>query len=326
MSPNNHADREILISRLLNAPRELVWNTFTNPEHIGQWWGPDGFTTTTEVMDVRPGGIWKHVMHGPDGTDYPNYSVFTEVTRPERIVFRHGDHADNVDQFTATWTFTEENGQTRVTIRMLFPTADARNMVVRQYGAIQGGHQTLARLGAHLADSNTPMEATGSKDFVISRVLKAPRSLVYAAFTEQEHMARWWGPAGCQLFGTSMELRPGGSYHFGMRMPGGFTMWGKFAYQHIVPAEKLIFLHSFADEAGNLARNPMDPDWPLELSSTFSFEDHAEGCLLTIRWALLDNATEKEIATFNAAHADMNQGWAGTIDKLDIYLSEMQAG
>ena len=83
------ADREIVVSRVFDAPRELVWEAWTNPKHVANWWGPTGFSTTIEKMDVRPGGEWKHVMHGPDGTDYPNHSVFIEVVKPERIVYSH---------------------------------------------------------------------------------------------------------------------------------------------------------------------------------------------------------------------------------------------
>src|ERR1700736_566480 len=84
------SDREIVITRSFDAPRELAWEAMTNPKHVVNWWGPRGFTTTIQEMDVRPGGIWQHVMHGPDGTDYPNRSVFKEVVKPERLVFVHG--------------------------------------------------------------------------------------------------------------------------------------------------------------------------------------------------------------------------------------------
>jgi uncharacterized protein YndB with AHSA1/START domain len=141
--------REIIISRVFDAPRDLVWDAMTNPEHIVHWWGPNGFTTTIEVMDVRPGGAWRHVMHGPDGTDYPNDSVFTMVVKPERIGFRtSGGRAGSPGiSFEATWTFEElGNGRTRTTIYMIFPTAEAREIVVKEYGAIEGGQQTLGRL------------------------------------------------------------------------------------------------------------------------------------------------------------------------------------
>ncbi len=151
------ADREIVIARVFDAPRELVWRAWTDPQHVVNWWGPTGFTTTIEKMDVRPGGVWKHVMHAPDGTDYPNSSVFREVVKPERIVFSHGGGKEGGPgvHFTATWTFEALAGnQTRVTIRMVFDSAADRDVVVREYGAIEGGKQTLGRLADYLTRMN----------------------------------------------------------------------------------------------------------------------------------------------------------------------------
>ena len=152
--PVDTSDREIVITRVFDAPRELVWEAWTNPEHVVKWWGPRGFTTTIEEMNVRPGGVWKHVMHGPDGTDYPNKSIFTEVVKPERIVYTHGGGKKGGPgaQFVATWTFDAlEDGKSRLTVRMVFPSAADRDTVVKEYGAIEGGKQTLERLGEQLA-------------------------------------------------------------------------------------------------------------------------------------------------------------------------------
>jgi uncharacterized protein YndB with AHSA1/START domain len=146
-------DREIVITRVFDAPRDLVWQAMTDPRHVIHWWGPRGFSTTIEEMDVRPGGVWKHVMHGPDGADYPNKSVFTEVVKPERLVFAQGGGRRGAPgaHFTATWTFdVVTSGQTKVTIRMVFPSAADRDRIVKEYGAIEGGNQTLARLAEHL--------------------------------------------------------------------------------------------------------------------------------------------------------------------------------
>lgn len=146
-------DREIVITRIVNAPRELVWEAMTNPQHVVQWWGPTGFTTTIEKMDVRVGGVWKHVMHGPDGTDYPNKSTFAEILKPERIVYSHGGGRKGGPgvQFEATWSFETMGSKTKVTIHMVFPSTEARDLVVREYGAIEGGNQTLGRLEEFLA-------------------------------------------------------------------------------------------------------------------------------------------------------------------------------
>jgi uncharacterized protein YndB with AHSA1/START domain len=148
-----NADREIFLSRDFSAPRELVWEAWTNPEHVVHWWGPRGFTTTVEKMDVRPGGVWKHVMHGPDGANYPNKSVFKEVVKPERIVFSHGGGREGGPgaHFVASWTFDEiDQNQTRVSLRLVFPSAEDRDVVIKEFGAIEGGKQTLERLAEHL--------------------------------------------------------------------------------------------------------------------------------------------------------------------------------
>ncbi|HTV40214.1 MAG TPA: SRPBCC domain-containing protein [Candidatus Sulfotelmatobacter sp.] len=142
-------DREIFISREFNAPRELLWEAMTNPKHVVNWWGPQGFTTTIETMDFRVGGDWIHVMRGPDGVEYPNHSVFKEIVKPEKIVYSNGGgkKGGRGVQFVSTWTFEDlAKNKTRVSIRMVFPTADDRDFVVREHKAIEGGKQTLGRL------------------------------------------------------------------------------------------------------------------------------------------------------------------------------------
>ena len=149
-------DRQIVTTRVLNAPRELVFKMWTDPEPIVQWWGPKGFTTTTYSMDVRPGGVWRFVMHGPDGTDYQNQITYLEIVKPERLVYKHGGGEDvEPVNFETTVTFEEQGGKTRLTMRALFPSAQAREHVVKKYGAIEGASQTMDRLEQHLA-KNAP--------------------------------------------------------------------------------------------------------------------------------------------------------------------------
>lgn len=151
------ADREIVITRLLDAPRELAFSAWTDPEKVVNWWGPNGFTTTIERMDVRPGGVWKYVMHGPDGVDYPNKTVYEEIVPPERLVYTHsgGDPVpgERAVQFRSTVTFVQQGGQTKITLQMVFKTPDDRQYVVEKYGAIEGGVQHLARLNEFLLGS-----------------------------------------------------------------------------------------------------------------------------------------------------------------------------
>ena len=145
-------DREIYIARDFDAPRELLWDAMTKPEHVVNWWGPVGFTTTIEKMDFRVGGTWKHVMRGPDGAEYPNKSVFKEIVKPEKIVYSHGGAKKGGPsvRFVSTWSFEElENKKTRVSIRMIFPKTAERDFVVKEFGAIEGGKQTLGRLAEY---------------------------------------------------------------------------------------------------------------------------------------------------------------------------------
>ncbi len=151
---NNSADtsdREIKTTRVFAAPRELVFRMWTEPEHVARWWGPNGFTNTIQRMDVRPGGVWQFVMHGPDGTDYQNLVRFIEVVEPERLVYMHGSDLDP-DQFHVTVLFEKEGeNNTRLSMRSVFRTSAERDEKVEKIGAIEGMRQTLDRLGAYLS-------------------------------------------------------------------------------------------------------------------------------------------------------------------------------
>ena len=164
-------------------------------------------------------------------------------------------------------------------------------------------------------------ERNNLEEFVISRVFDAPRELVWKAFTEPQRMKEWWGPTGVTITKSEMDLRPGGSYHYAMRTPDGNTMWGKFVYREITPPSRMVLVSSFSDETGGVTRHPMAPTWPLEMLSTFSFEEEGGKTRFTVRWSPL-NASEEERATFVAGHASMQQGWGGTLDKLAAYLAK----
>jgi uncharacterized protein YndB with AHSA1/START domain len=162
--------------------------------------------------------------------------------------------------------------------------------------------------------------ATKSADFVISRVFDAPRELVWKAFTEPERMQHWWGPKGVTVVAAKMDFRVGGTFHYGMRVPDGGVMWGKFVYREIAPPERMVWVNSFSDEAGGMTRHPLSPTWPLEMLTVVTFDEEPGGkTKLTIRWSPL-NATAEEQQTFDAGHDSMRKGWGGTLDQLTVYL------
>jgi len=142
------ADREIGTTRVVNAPRPLVWSAWTDTKHIEQWWGPNGFTTTTREFNLSPGGKWLFTMHGPDGTDYRNDVTLTAVTEPELIEYDHGPSP----VFHVSVRFEEDGlDRTKLSMRMLFPTKSERDRTVEKFGAIEGQLQTLNRLEEYLA-------------------------------------------------------------------------------------------------------------------------------------------------------------------------------
>ena len=146
-SISNTEDREIKISRLLNAPIELVWHVWTNPDHIKNWWGPNGFSNTISKMEVKPGGEWNLIMHGPDGVDYVNKSVFTEVIKFKKLVYEHLSHP----KFVATIEFESFDNQTELNWHMLFESKDQFIQVVKTFKADEGLKQNIDKLQNYLS-------------------------------------------------------------------------------------------------------------------------------------------------------------------------------
>src|SRR5690348_15215650 len=143
-------DREIVIFRVIDAPRELVFEAFTEVRHLSRWWGPEGFTTTTRAFEFCVGGAWDFVMHGPDGTDYQEWISWIAIDPPERIELRHGEFRDDPNAFESVLTFAGDGSGTRLEMRTVFPTKERRDEAVEKYHAVEGGQQTLANLAAYL--------------------------------------------------------------------------------------------------------------------------------------------------------------------------------
>jgi len=146
------ADREIVISLVIDAPRELVFEAFTEVRHVSRWWGPKGFTTTTRSFEFRVGGVWDFVMHAPDGTDYAEWITWTEILQPERIALLHGEYRDDPNAFESVLVFEAVGVATRIEMRTVFPTKELRDEAVEKYHAIEGGEQTLSNLATYVTE------------------------------------------------------------------------------------------------------------------------------------------------------------------------------
>jgi uncharacterized protein YndB with AHSA1/START domain len=159
------------------------------------------------------------------------------------------------------------------------------------------------------------------KPFEISRLYDAPRGKVWQAWTEPARLKHWWGPRGFSVHTCKVDLRPGGTFLYGMKAPDGADMWGKFVYREIKAPEKLVFIVSFSDAQGGVTRHPMSPNWPRFVLSTVEFSEESGKTRVKVSW-IPHEATETERNTFDQARDSMKQGWGGTLDQLEAYLGK----
>lgn len=148
-------DRQIVMSRIIDAPRDVVFEAFTEVRHLSQWWGPDGFTTTTHSFEFRVGGVWEFVMHGPDGIDYPNWIMWRTIDRPKLITLLHGNSEDDPDAFESILTFKARGDATEIVMRNIFRTKQLRDQAAEEYRAIERGQQTLGRLAKYVTGNTS---------------------------------------------------------------------------------------------------------------------------------------------------------------------------
>ena len=208
------ADREIVIARVISAPRELVFEAFTEVRHLSRWWGPEGFTTTTRAFEFRVGGEWDFVMHGPDGTDYQEWICWTEIAPPERIALRHGESRGDPNAFSSVLTFASDGAATRIEMRTVFPTKELHDEAVEKYHAIEGGQQTLSNLAAYVTEIARSGERglmAGKVFFSVSMSLDgfiAPESLGDLMGQQWMELQQWIFPL--RFFRENLKLGEGG--------------------------------------------------------------------------------------------------------------------
>jgi uncharacterized protein YndB with AHSA1/START domain len=157
--------------------------------------------------------------------------------------------------------------------------------------------------------------------FTITRVVDAPRDKVWRAWTEVEHLRQWWGPKGFAVTHCKVDLRPGGLMHYCLRTPDGNEMWGKFVFREIAKPERLVWINSFSDKEGGTTVHPMSADWPREMHTKVTFEDLGGKTRVTVQWTPVDASSEIERKTFEQGRDSMKQGWSGTFEQLESYLS-----
>ncbi len=307
---------EIYITRIYDAPVKAVWDAWTDPKQVAQWWGPRGFTITTHSKDLRAGGSWSYTMHGPDGVDYPNTTKYLEVDKHQRLVYDHGGHADRPPLFRVTVLFTESKGKTKMEMTMALATAEAATET-KKFIKKAGGDSTWDRLAEYLGK-----EATGEEQFFINRTFNAPIDVLFDMWTDPKHVAKWTPPTGATMEFLEVDIRSGGNSFYKMDWAGGSSMYGKVQYLEVTKPSRLVYTQQFCDEKGNVSRHPMAPTWPETMLTTITLTEEGPNLTrATVKWETHGKVTPEELATFVAAKAGMTGGWTGSFDKLDELLA-----
>lgn len=301
----------ISLTRVYDAPLQAVWDAWTIPEEVAQWWGPRGFTLTNHSRDLRTGGHWHYTMHGPDGTDYENTTQYLEVVPQQRMVYDHGGHKDRPPLFRVTALFTERNGRTQLDMSMAFATPE---VAVEMRGFIKkaGGEATWDRLAEYLGK-----RISGTEQFFISRSFDTPIERMYEMWTDPEHLAQWMPPTGATMQFLRKEPRIGGTSFYVMTAANGMVMHGRVTYLALEKPDRIVYAQQFCDEKEQVIRPPFFSNWPQSMLTTVELvAEDTDRTRVTVRWEPQD-ATPADIAEFIKQRGGMTMGWTGSFDKLE---------
>lgn len=310
---------ELRITRLYEAPVKTVWEAWTDPLQVAQWWGPRGFTLTTHSKDLRPGGSWVYTMHGPDGTDYPNKTIYHEVEEYSRLVYDHGGNDDRPPMFRVTVNFSGSKGKTKMDMTMTLPTIEAAEEA-RKFIKKAGGDSTWDRLAEYLEKDSAQKEI-----FVINRSFDVPMELMYKMWTDPEHLSKWLPPTGFKMTFLKADIKPGGRTFYLMNNGEGLKMYGRAEYLEIRSPDRMVYTQQFCDENENISRHPLAPIWPETMLTTVTLsEEGPDKTRVTVRWECYGKTTSQELAIFIQSKPGMTQGWTGSFDKLEDYLENIR--
>lgn len=328
---------KIIQTRLIKAPRERVWAAWIEPAQLGQWWGPKGFSVTTDVFEFRVGGHWIFTMHGPDPDpnsknagdprDFPNHIVWTRIEcsasacdaspapGPWYLEFHHV-HADRIDStfFKTAITFEERDGHTLLSWHADFGSNEIRDQVIRDYGAAIGGRETTARLANHTeTDAFAQTSAAQAYRLYLSRILPVRRELVWRAWTEPDLLKQWFCPKPYGVDRCELDLRAGGRFYTHMFGPNDWQNDNDGSYLEVIPRQRLTFTDLLlADWVPALKPG-------LGFTATVIFEDAGEG--KTKYTAIARHANAQGRATH--ARMGFHDGWGTATDQLVEFVSTL---
>lgn len=301
--------KELRITRIFNAPRELVFDAWVNPKQLAKWWGPRDFTNPTCEVNAKPGGKIYIDMTAPDGTSHPMGGHFDKIVRPELLVFTalaFDDAQGNAQlRVVNTVTFIEEKGKTKITLHaeVIHATPAVADALA---GMDQGWNQSLDRLDNLVAPNEAQVK--------ITRTFNAPRSMVFKAFTDKEILEKWYAPGDCTIEFKKLEAHKGGLYHSVIKIPNHHDCWCMGTYLEFVEPEKIVFTMAVANGEGKYispSEVSMDLEWPFETIVTILFEDAGNKTKVILR---------QTVAASLAQRTGALPSWLLMFDKLDGML------
>ena len=305
-APASSAPAPLTITRILNAPREVVFKAWTDPAQLAQWWSPHGFTRSVSELDARPGGVMRGAMRGPDGTAYPDTGMFHEIVPPERLVFTSVGIADEAGrpllEVRNTVTFDDLGRRTKLTLHAEVVTA-APEVAGALAGMAEGWSQSLDKLAEYLATGAVaPSEPrlTGvltlpsDRSIAHTRIFDAPRDRVFQVYTDPQRIPQWWGPKRHTTVVDQMDVRPGGVWRFVTRYADGHEEDFHGEYREIAPPARLVQTFEWEGMPGHVAVETMtledlNGQTRMTLTSTFDSVEDRDG---TIESGMEDGARE----------------------------------
>ncbi len=299
---------QLTITRVFDAPRELVFKAWTDKEQMAKWWGPKDFTNPVCEIDARPGGSIYIDMTGPDGTVYPMGGEFVEVKEPERLVFFARAFKNKQGEWLLenknTITFTNDNGKTKMVlyVEVMKRSAEVEDALA---GMNEGWNQSLDRLSERTSKDN--------RYVFVTRIIDAPRDIVYKAWTDPEQLAKWFAPRNCEVKFAKADIRPGGTALYSIFDPRANSgdNWCLCTYKEVSP-DRIVCTLTLSDEKGTPG-NPEhacsgNPDWPQSTEVIITFTDYQGKTKLTLYQAV----SEKLANTTGALPS-----WLQMIDKME---------
>lgn len=309
------ATEQLVISRVVDAPVELVYKAWTEPERMAQWWGPKGSTITIKKFDFKPGGQFHYRLVMPDGMEMWGLFTFREMEVPGKLVFvsSFADADGKITQapFFDNWpleilntlTLEENKGKTKLTLKAhpINATANETERFISLFGSMQQGYAgTFDKLDTYLAAA---INSTKDRELRLTRLLDAPVKLVWEVWTSPEHIANWWGPNGFTNTISTMEVKPGGAWDLVMHGPDGTDYNNKSIFKEIVPFKKIVYEHISGPK----------------FLATIEFEEQGDKTLLN--WHMLFESKEQFIQVVKTFKAD--EGLKQNVEKLIVYLNRL---